>query len=57
MDEDLKDSMIESKRKKKVAECLDRLMKERKIKIAEVDSTQWHTLVLDAERLARYEGI
>jgi hypothetical protein len=56
-DEALKLSMIESKRKKKVAECLDRLMKERKIKIAEVDSTQWHKLVLDAERLARYEGI
>ena len=47
-------SMMESKRKKKVAECLDRLMKERNIRIEEVDSTQWHRLVLDAEKLARY---
>ena len=53
-DEDLMLSMMESKRKKKVAECLDKLMKERNIRIEEVDSTKWHQLVLDAEKLARY---
>lgn len=53
-DEALKISMEESRRKKKVAECLDRLMKERGIRIEEVDSTKWHQLVLDAERLAKY---
>ena len=53
-DEALKISMTESKRRKKVAECLDKLMKERNIRIEEVDSTKWHQLVLDAEKLARY---
>jgi hypothetical protein len=53
-DEVLKISMTESKRRKKVAECLDKLMKERNIRIEEVDSTKWHQLVLDAEKLARY---
>lgn len=54
MDHELRDSVKESKRRKKVAECLDKLMKERNIRIEEVDSSAWHKLILDAESMARY---
>jgi hypothetical protein len=57
MDEDLRDSMRESIRRKKLSECMDRLIKERGIKIGEVDIVEWHRLVSDAERLVAYEGI
>lgn len=54
MDHELRDSVKESKRRKKVAECLDKLMKERNIRIEEVDSSAWHKLILDAESMVRY---
>ena len=50
---DLTDSMRESRRKKRVAEYMDKLMKERNIRIEEVDSTIWHQLVRDAEKLVK----
>ena len=50
---DLTDSMRESRRKKRVAEYMDKLMKERNIRIEEVDSTVWHQLVRDAENLVK----
>jgi hypothetical protein len=53
MDRDLRDSMKESQRKKRVAEYLDKLMKERNIRIEEIDSTGWHQLVRDAENLVK----
>ena len=52
MDYDLKDSMKESKRRKLVAEEMDRLIKEKNICISEVDSTRWHQLIIEAEKLA-----
>jgi hypothetical protein len=55
MDEDLKHSLDESKKKKRIMECLDRLIRERNIRISECDTSQWHQLVLDAERLAKHE--
>ena len=51
--DDLKDSMRESSRRKRVAEYMDKLMKERNIRIEEVDSTMWHRLIRDAEKLAK----
>ena len=56
MEEDLNLSLKESKRKKRIIECLDRLIQERNIRISECDSSQWHQLVLDAERLAQYDA-
>jgi hypothetical protein len=53
MDRDLRDSMKESQRRKRVAEYLDKLMKERNIRIEEIDSTMWHQLVRDAENLVK----
>jgi septal ring factor EnvC (AmiA/AmiB activator) len=53
MDIDLRDSMKESQRRKRVAEYLDKLMKERNIRIEEIDSTMWHQLVRDAENLVK----
>ena len=53
MDRDLRASMKESQRKKRVAEYLDKLMKERNIRIEEIDSTGWHQLVRDAENLVK----
>lgn len=48
----LTDSMKESRRRKRVAEEMDRLIKERNIRMEEVDSTQWHQLIIEAEKLA-----
>lgn len=50
---DLIESMQESRRKKRVAEYVDELMKKRNIRIEEVDSTVWHQLVRDAEKLVK----
>jgi hypothetical protein len=52
MDYDLKDSMKESQRRKRVAEEMDKLIKERNIRMEEVDSTKWHQLIIEAEKLA-----
>jgi len=53
MENNLKASMKESQRRKRVAEYLDKLMKERNIRIEEIDSTGWHRLVRDAENLVK----
>ena len=53
MDNDLGASMKESQRRKRVAEYLDKLMKERNIRIEDIDSTGWHQLVRDAENLVK----
>ena len=50
---DLTDSMRESRRKKRVAEYMDKLMKERNIRIEEIDLVVWHQLVRDAENLVK----
>ena len=52
MDYDLKDSMKESQRRTRVAEEMDKLIKERNIRMEEVDSTKWHQLIIEAEKLA-----
>ena len=52
MDYDLRDSMKESQRRKRVAEEMDKLIKERNIRMEEVDSTKWHQLIIEAEKLA-----
>ena len=44
-----------SKRRKRLAEIVDRLTQERKISISEVDSSQWNQLVRDAEAILRNE--
>ena len=44
-----------SKRRKRLAEIVDRLTQERKISISEVDSSQWNQLVRDAEAILRSE--
>jgi len=51
--EDLTDSMRESRRKKRVAEYVDELMKKRNIRIEEIDLVVWHQLVRDAENLVK----
>ena len=56
MEEDLNLSLKESKRKKRIIECLDRLIQERNIQISECDSSQRHQLIFDAERLAQYDA-
>ena len=56
MEEDLNQSLQESKRKKRIIECLDRLIQERNIRISECDSSQWHRLILDAESMEKNEN-
>ena len=53
MDYDLRDSMKQSQHRRRLADIMDKLMKERDIKISETDSTAWHQLINDAERILK----
>jgi len=44
-----------SKERKRLAELLDQLQRERGVNISEVDSSQWNDLVRDAQRLLEAE--
>ena len=48
----LKLSTQTSKNRKRLAEIVDQLMKERNIKIEHCDVTVWHQLIRDAEAIA-----
>lgn len=44
-----------SKERKRMAELLDQLQKERGVNISEVDSSQWNELVRDAQKILQAE--
>jgi len=44
-----------SKERKRLAELLDQIQRERGVNISEVDSSQWNDLVRDAQRLLEAE--
>ena len=46
---------VVSKRRKRLAEIMDRIATERQIQISQVDSSQWNQLVRDAEAILKNE--